>query len=113
MAGVSSNKSRASARAPMVPKPEPIRGRVFIKTERCKGCMYCIEFCPQGVLEESKDFNPKGYHYPVVKKDQCINCTLCLSLCPDYAIFSIPVKAAGRGSKKTSAAKAPSGRRKE
>ena len=97
----------------MAPKPEPVRGRVFIKVERCKGCEYCIEFCPQGVLEFSKDFNPKGYHYPVVVKDECINCTLCLSLCPDYAIFSVPVPAADRGKNKTNAAKSASGRRKE
>lgn len=101
----------------MVEKPAEIRGRVFIKTERCKGCIYCIEFCPQGVLEESKDFNPKGYHYPVVVKDVCINCTLCLSLCPDYAIFSIPVKASAKKAARVAttkkAEKALSGRSKE
>jgi 2-oxoglutarate ferredoxin oxidoreductase subunit delta len=71
-----------------------VRGRVTIRIERCKGCEFCIEFCPQGVLETSTDFNPKGYHYPVVVKDECINCTSCLTLCPDYAIFSNPKPAA-------------------
>lgn len=75
-------------RTPMMPAPTPVRGRVFIRKNRCKGCQFCIEFCPQGVLILSKDYNVKGYRYPVAVKDACINCTLCLSLCPDYAILS-------------------------
>ncbi len=75
-------------RTPMLPAPAPVRGRVFIRKNRCKGCQFCIEFCPQQVLVVSKDFNAKGYRYPVVVKDVCINCTLCLTLCPDYAILS-------------------------
>jgi 2-oxoglutarate ferredoxin oxidoreductase subunit delta len=69
-------------------QPAPVRGRVFIRVERCKGCEFCVEFCPQGVLKLSTEFNPKGFHYPVVAKDACINCTLCVYLCPDYAIYS-------------------------
>jgi NAD-dependent dihydropyrimidine dehydrogenase PreA subunit len=76
-------------RLPIAPTPPPIRGRVFIRKNRCKGCQFCIEFCPQGVLALSKDYNVKGYRYPVVVKDVCINCTLCLSICPDYAILSL------------------------
>ena len=76
-------------RQPIAPTPAPIRGRVFIRKNRCKGCQFCIEFCPQHVLTLSKDYNPKGYKYPVVVKDVCINCTLCLSICPDYAILSL------------------------
>ena len=75
-------------RMPMLPAPAPVRGRVFIRKNRCKGCQFCIEFCPQHVLAVSKDFNARGYRYPVVVKDACIHCTLCLMLCPDYAILS-------------------------
>ena len=75
-------------RMPMVAAPPEVRGRVFIRKNRCKGCEFCIEFCPQHVLVLSQDYNAKGYRYPVVVKDACINCTLCLSLCPDYAILS-------------------------
>ncbi|MGQ9796798.1 4Fe-4S binding protein [Desulfosoma sp.] len=32
--------------------------------DRCKGCGYCIAFCPRDVLQESKRFNAKGYHPP-------------------------------------------------
>ena len=74
----------------MIPAPMPTRGRVFIAKEKCKGCSFCIEFCPQKALVFSKDFNPKGFHYPVLVKDECINCGLCCYICPDYAIFSRP-----------------------
>jgi len=97
----------------MVPASGHVRGRVYIAKQRCKGCELCIEFCPSDVLARSTDFNPKGYHYPIVVKDECINCTLCLSLCPDYAIFSVPVPAADRGKKPNNAAKSASVRRKE
>ncbi len=93
---------RTSARRPMVPLPPPVRGRVFIRVERCKGCEFCVEFCPQHVLKMSAEFNPKGFHFPVVAKDECINCNLCVSLCPDYAIYSRrlvrrPLDPAGHG----------------
>jgi 2-oxoglutarate ferredoxin oxidoreductase subunit delta len=84
---------RTTARNPMTSQTPAVRGRVFIRVDRCKGCAFCVEFCPQKVLKLSADFNPKGFHYPVVAKDECINCTLCVSLCPDYAIYSKPVGA--------------------
>lgn len=84
---------RVTARKPMVSHPPAVRGRVIIRVERCKGCAFCVEFCPQHVLKLSSEFNPKGFHYPVVVKDECINCTLCASLCPDYAIYSKPAGA--------------------
>ncbi len=66
-----------------------VRGRVSVINERCKGCGFCIEYCPSDVLEISTEFNAKGYHYPVVKKEEdCINCGLCEMLCPDFAIWS-------------------------
>ena len=66
-----------------------IRGEVFILKDRCKGCGFCIEYCPKDVLEVSEEFNAKGYHYPVVKQPElCINCGLCEMLCPDFAIWS-------------------------
>jgi 2-oxoglutarate ferredoxin oxidoreductase subunit delta len=80
----------------MAPPAAHVKGRVIITRERCKGCELCIEFCPRDVLAKSDDFNPKGYHYPVVRNDDCINCRLCLTVCPEYAIFSVPVTAAAR-----------------
>jgi len=71
------------------------RGQVFVIPERCKGCRFCIEFCPEDVLEESVAMNAKGYHYPVVaegKEDDCVNCRFCLLVCPEFAIYTEEVK---------------------
>jgi 2-oxoglutarate ferredoxin oxidoreductase subunit delta len=63
-------------------------GIVHIIEERCKGCGFCVEFCPQDILVMSKDTNSKGYHPPKLIDDaRCINCQLCALLCPDFAIF--------------------------
>ena len=65
-------------------------GNLYIDIEQCKGCAFCIEYCPRDVLELSPDFNNKGYHYPItVKKDSCVNCNLCEMICPDFAIFCL------------------------
>ena len=74
-------------------KSDEPRGRVFINTELCKGCGFCIEFCPAGVLGFSNTFNAKGYHPPRVIKDaDCVNCRLCEMLCPEFAIFCTKIE---------------------
>lgn len=67
------------------------RGRVRVIPGRCKGCGYCVEFCPEGVLEESPAINAKGYHYVVAKADAgaaCVNCGFCNLVCPEMAIYT-------------------------
>lgn len=65
-------------------------GEIRLTEDRCKGCNFCIKFCPKNVLEESKKFNIKGYHPPEVKApDACIGCGYCELLCPEMAIFVI------------------------
>jgi 2-oxoglutarate ferredoxin oxidoreductase subunit delta len=74
-------------------KPKGPRGLVTINIELCKGCGFCVEFCPAGVLEFSDEFNSKGYHPPrVVKPEACTGCDLCGIYCPDFAIFGILLK---------------------
>ncbi len=65
------------------------RGRVRIRPEWCKGCGFCVEFCPTHVLILSEGFNAKGYHPPeVAHPEKCTACQLCAMYCPEFAIWS-------------------------
>jgi 2-oxoglutarate ferredoxin oxidoreductase subunit delta len=69
-------------------------GELHIIVDRCKGCGFCVEYCPKGVLELSTEFNAKGYHPPYAKfQGECVNCDLCERICPEFAIFCLPVEA--------------------
>ena len=69
------------------------KGTIFVRTEVCKGCSYCIDFCPTHCLEFSRGFNQKGYHYPVLgRPEDCTGCDLCGLYCPDFAIFAVRFK---------------------
>jgi 2-oxoglutarate ferredoxin oxidoreductase subunit delta len=81
------------------------RGEVRVLVERCKGCGFCIEYCPKDVLVMSDEFNRKGYHYPeVVKSGECVNCNLCEMICPDFAIYSRAVTETDEPSPRTETA---------
>lgn len=78
---------------PEIKKDKKARGSVSINAELCKGCGFCIEFCPSEVLEFSAEFNSKGYHPPyAVKPEACTGCDLCGIYCPDFAIFGILIR---------------------
>jgi len=65
-------------------------GRVVIIEDRCKGCQFCVTYCPRDVLRLSEKFNKKGYHYPeVVAAAQCVDCKFCQAICPDFAIYVV------------------------
>ena len=65
------------------------KGEVHILKDRCKGCGFCIEFCPKEVLEESNEINARGIHPPRVKdENRCALCGFCSAVCPDFAIFT-------------------------
>jgi 2-oxoglutarate ferredoxin oxidoreductase subunit delta len=64
-----------------------VQSSIHILEERCKGCAYCVEFCPRDVFVTSKRFNLKGYHPPeIVALDRCTACHFCEILCPEFAI---------------------------
>ncbi len=64
------------------------RGRVYIDWNRCKGCGFCIEFCPPKVLALATWYNEHGYHPPqLINEEGCTGCDLCGLYCPDFAIY--------------------------
>lgn len=72
---------------------EITHGIIHINIEQCKGCEFCVEYCPKVVLKLSTDYNRKGYHYPMVEKQgSCVNCNLCEMICPEFAIFCVEDK---------------------
>ena len=42
----------------------PHQGTLNLIKDHCISCEFCIEFCPQDILELSNEFNSKGYHPP-------------------------------------------------
>ena len=67
--------------------------RVIIIAERCKGCGFCIEFCPKHVLHESTEINSQGYHQVYIDDSGgCTGCNICGMICPDFAIYVVPIE---------------------
>lgn len=74
-------------------KAKKVQGVVYVDRERCKGCGFCVEFCPTHALELDAAYNAKGYHPPVLKRpEDCNGCDLCGLYCPDFSIFAVMVK---------------------
>ena len=71
-----------------LPAPERVKGKLIIIDDRCKGCGFCVEFCPKKVLYISESFNKNGYHPPAMDDTKdCVMCWLCELICPDFAIY--------------------------
>ncbi len=61
--------------------------QIHIDKERCKGCGYCVEFCPRKVLSMGTEIGPKGYNLPQVNdSSKCLDCGFCEAICPEFAI---------------------------
>ena len=69
------------------------RGTVVIAIERCKGCGFCVEFCPTDALAMGPAMNARGYHYPELSSPaSCNGCDICGMMCPDFAIYGFSGK---------------------
>ena len=74
---------------------------ITIIKEFCKGCGFCIDYCPKKVYEFSGEINKKGYRLPFpVRIDECTECGLCDLYCPDFAILVNKTKEKGRSKRK-------------
>lgn len=69
------------------------RAEIHLIKDQCKGCGYCVEFCPKKVFEESNEINARGVRPPrVVDESKCIMCSFCTAVCPDFAVFVVEKK---------------------
>ncbi len=67
---------------------EPM-AHITIDADRCKGCYFCVEYCPRKLITISKQHNKQGYfpaEFLLEKEDRCTGCSLCAIMCPDTAI---------------------------
>lgn len=64
------------------------KGRIVINTDICKGCDFCITFCPKELIRKEPHSNSSGF-YPAVFCDsekKCNACKICGVVCPEAAI---------------------------
>ncbi len=64
-----------------------MKGKIRINTELCKGCAFCVDTCPTGVISMRKRFNKSGFFPAVaVHTEKCTGCAMCARVCPEIAI---------------------------
>jgi 2-oxoglutarate ferredoxin oxidoreductase subunit delta len=64
-----------------------VPGKILIDKERCKGCGYCVEYCPRDVLKTTNEISPKGYLLVAAEDEsKCVACGFCEAICPEFAI---------------------------
>ena len=53
----------------------------------CKGCGFCVKYCPRGVLAISEKSGGKGYRTAApAAEEKCVGCLSCAAVCPEAAI---------------------------
>ena len=71
--------------------------RVSFRTERCKGCGLCVEFCSKKILKLNTEIlNEAGVHPAGIQDPEaCIGCCNCAIMCPDGIITIEKLQEAG------------------
>ena len=63
------------------------KGKIKIKSDRCKGCYLCVRACPAAVLQAGDTATSAGvYPVKIANEDKCIACGCCYAMCPDVCI---------------------------
>ena len=64
---------------------------VRLDRERCRGCLLCLDICPNELFVRDSQPNAAGALPALMQyQDYCINCMKCVAICPDQA-FDVPV----------------------
>ncbi len=64
-----------------------MKGMIIIDKELCKGCTFCVDACPLGIIVLEDTFNRKGFFTAHPKySDKCTGCAMCAQMCPEIAI---------------------------
>lgn len=68
-------------------KKKRLKGMIRIDKDLCKGCAYCVDACPFGIIVIEEEFNKKGI-FPASARDtdRCTGCAMCAQMCPEIAI---------------------------
>ena len=62
------------------------RFKVDVNRKLCKGCYFCVRYCPMGVFSKSNEIGELGYTVAKVEHpEKCTGCRICLFYCPDLA----------------------------
>ncbi|MDD5093929.1 MAG: ferredoxin family protein [Dehalococcoidia bacterium] len=63
------------------------KGEISINEVLCRGCGYCVEFCPRKCNEIRDKLGPQGVLIAeFTSPDKCNACGICGWMCPDCAI---------------------------
>ena len=68
---------------------DKVRGKVFIKTEECKGCGLCVDSCPPKCLELALALNSYGVHPAHYIGRDCTGCGMCFYCCPEPGAITV------------------------
>ena len=72
---------------------------IIIDPQYCKGCLLCLEECPEGAITQGETRSVKGYFMPKGDGSKCVSCGRCAMLCPDQAITTLPKEGNAKGGK--------------
>ncbi len=66
------------------------QAHVTLDRERCRGCLLCLDICPNDLFVRDHQPNQAGALPAAMRYEEyCINCMRCVTICPDQA-FNVP-----------------------